>query len=295
MTVDYRQAIVNCWDSIMIHPNSQHSALVNAMTSLYGPHLHPSASPPVAAHSQTNTSPTGPSSSFRIDDILRTSPNSTSSASNSLSGLAKPTPINPAALHASGVLTAPSLYKPMSMYDHTMIPQSPYLPSHVSYTNALMSHMYPMPYMRPEYALLDRHAFSKVVPKPFLWNHFMQRPLHKRKGGQVRFSNDQTVELEKKFESHKYLSPPERKRLAKTLQLTERQVKTWFQNRRAKWRRLKQESPTNEKQGESSADKSVSDNAEDSEERNRCTTDEEDFDLEDSDDEIDVENESAEK
>lgn len=53
----------------------------------------------------------------------------------------------------------------------------------------------------------------------------MQRPLHKRKGGQVRFSNDQTVELEKKFESHKYLSPPERKRLAKTLQLTERQVR----------------------------------------------------------------------
>lgn len=123
----------------------------------------------------------------------------------------------------------------------------------------------------------------------------MQRPLHKRKGGQVRFSNDQTVELEKKFESHKYLSPPERKRLAKTLQLTERQVKTWFQNRRAKWRRLKQESPTGEKQGESSEDKTGSDVAEDSEDRNRCTTDEEDFDMEDSDDEIDVENETTEK
>uniref|UniRef100_A0ACB8F956 Uncharacterized protein n=2 Tax=Sphaerodactylus townsendi TaxID=933632 RepID=A0ACB8F956_9SAUR len=71
----------------------------------------------------------------------------------------------------------------------------------------------------------------------------MQRPLHKRKGGQVRFSNDQTLELEKKFETQKYLSPPERKRLAKMLQLSERQVKTWFQNRRAKWRRLKQENP----------------------------------------------------
>lgn len=53
----------------------------------------------------------------------------------------------------------------------------------------------------------------------------MQRPLHKRKGGQVRFSNDQTIELEKKFETQKYLSPPERKRLAKVLQLSERQVR----------------------------------------------------------------------
>jgi homeobox protein HEX len=52
--------------------------------------------------------------------------------------------------------------------------------------------------------------------------------MHKRKGGQVRFSNDQTLELEKKFESQKYLSPPERKRLAKILQLTERQVFNLF-------------------------------------------------------------------
>lgn len=83
--------------------------------------------------------------------------------------------------------------------------------------------------------------------KPLLWSPFLQRPLHKRKGGQVRFSNDQTIELEKKFETQKYLSPPERKRLAKMLQLSERQVKTWFQNRRAKWRRLKQENPQSSK------------------------------------------------
>lgn len=56
-----------------------------------------------------------------------------------------------------------------------------------------------------------------------------------------------------------------------------------------------QESPTGEKQGESAEDKTGSDVAEDSEERNRCTTDEEDFDMEDSDDEIDVENETTEK
>ena len=37
--------------------------------------------------------------------------------------------------------------------------------------------------------------------------------------------------LEYKFERYKYLSPTERKKLAKTLQLTEQQIKTWFQNR----------------------------------------------------------------
>ena len=57
-----------------------------------------------------------------------------------------------------------------------------------------------------------------------MWAPFLQRPLQKRKGGQVRFSNDQTLELEKKFDAQKYLSPPERKKLAKLLQLTERQV-----------------------------------------------------------------------
>lgn len=65
---------------------------------------------------------------------------------------------------------------------------------------------------------------STVGPKPLFWGPFLQRAPHKRKGGQVRFSNEQTIDLEKKFESQKYLSPPERKSLAKSLQLTERQV-----------------------------------------------------------------------
>ncbi|XP_074855657.1 hematopoietically-expressed homeobox protein HHEX isoform X1 [Carettochelys insculpta] len=108
--------------------------------------------------------------------------------------------------------------------------------------------LYPFPRTVNDYA----HALLRHDPlgKPLLWSPFIQRPLHKRKGGQVRFSNDQTIELEKKFETQKYLSPPERKRLAKMLQLSERQVKTWFQNRRAKWRRLKQENPQASKKEE---------------------------------------------
>lgn len=69
----------------------------------------------------------------------------------------------------------------------------------------------------------------------------MHRNPTKRKGGQIRFTSDQTGKLEKTFEAQKYLSPTERKKLASLLRLTERQVKTWFQNRRAKWRRVKQE------------------------------------------------------
>ncbi|ETN73178.1 homeobox domain protein [Necator americanus] len=52
----------------------------------------------------------------------------------------------------------------------------------------------------------------------------MQKTQQKRKGGQIRFTNEQTDALEHKFDSHKYLSPQERKKLAKSLSLSERQV-----------------------------------------------------------------------
>lgn len=62
-----------------------------------------------------------------------------------------------------------------------------------------------------------------------------------RKGGQVRFTHAQSTELERVFNLQKYVSPQERKSLARSIDLSERQVKTWFQNRRAKWRRIKLE------------------------------------------------------
>ncbi|GMT05853.1 hypothetical protein PENTCL1PPCAC_28027, partial [Pristionchus entomophagus] len=76
---------------------------------------------------------------------------------------------------------------------------------------------------------------------------------HRRKGGQIRFTNEQTDALEQKFDNHKYLSPQDRKKLAKVLSLSERQVKTWFQNRRAKWRRTGKEGDEEDQASDSGA------------------------------------------
>lgn len=43
--------------------------------------------------------------------------------------------------------------------------------------------------------------------------------------------------LERKFEVKKYLSTPDRMELASSLGLTQLQVKTWYQNRRMKWKK----------------------------------------------------------
>ncbi|XP_020286797.1 myb-like protein P [Pseudomyrmex gracilis] len=59
----------------------------------------------------------------------------------------------------------------------------------------------------------------------------------KPRRARTAFTYEQLVRLENKFKTTRYLSVCERLNLALELQLTETQVKIWFQNRRTKWKK----------------------------------------------------------
>ncbi|XP_016839093.1 H2.0-like homeobox protein isoform X2 [Nasonia vitripennis] len=71
-------------------------------------------------------------------------------------------------------------------------------------------------------------------------NQFGNTNCRRRSWSRAVFSSLQRKGLERRFAIQKYITKPDRRQLAATLGLTDAQVKVWFQNRRMKWRHMKE-------------------------------------------------------
>ncbi|XP_029568397.1 homeobox protein notochord [Salmo trutta] len=102
-----------------------------------------------------------------------------------------------------------------------------------------------LPFQTQMSSALSQYLYApnmQHTPSPFTETGLSKSHSFKHKGGKSKrirtsFTNEQLDRLEKEFARQQYMVGSERFLLASGLQLTEAQVKVWFQNRRIKWRK----------------------------------------------------------
>ncbi|XP_041370663.1 homeobox protein EMX2-like [Gigantopelta aegis] len=136
-----------------------------------------------------------------------------------------------------------SLFQPFKMPASPNMAANSVFSAHFPALTLNQSMMYGLPrelahqsemWCQARYSHLLHSQRYPVGPHPSLFFH----PYRKPKRNRTAFSPSQLMALEKSFVKNHYVVGQERKQLAFKLQLTETQVKVWFQNRRTKDKRM---------------------------------------------------------
>ncbi|KAJ8916065.1 hypothetical protein NQ315_010933 [Exocentrus adspersus] len=104
----------------------------------------------------------------------------------------------------------------------------------------LLAHCRPQPYLTVSTPVSGSQSAVFPLPGTFPWAHSGRGKPRRGMMRRAVFSDLQRKGLERRFQIQKYISKPDRKKLAEKLGLKDSQVKIWFQNRRMKWRNSKE-------------------------------------------------------
>ncbi|XP_066257945.1 homeobox protein DBX1 isoform X2 [Euwallacea similis] len=104
----------------------------------------------------------------------------------------------------------------------------------------LLAHCRPQPYLTVSTPVSGAQSAVFPLPGTFPWAHSGRGKPRRGMMRRAVFSDLQRKGLERRFQIQKYISKPDRKKLAEKLGLKDSQVKIWFQNRRMKWRNSKE-------------------------------------------------------
>ncbi|XP_017882834.1 homeobox protein MSH-C-like [Ceratina calcarata] len=187
-----------------------------------------------------NSSPVAASSAFTIDNILGRREKKDADLSSGLNDCEDREEeqgdekiednqfIRPTAISATRSEMSPGLYAPtgLSYSEVTLSDASSYSATSLASASILYNSWFAQ--TKPV------QLFGLQAPKPS--GRRSRKPGIDRKPRQA-YSAKQLERLEAEFKIDKYLSVSKRMELSKSLNLTEVQIKTWFQNRRTKWKK----------------------------------------------------------